>query len=49
MLQSPPSLIDERGIIRKALKLLPLQLRGRFLEVFSRTSRRILLSPSTVL
>jgi hypothetical protein len=35
MLQSPPSLVDERGIINKALKLLPLQLRGRFLEVLA--------------
>lgn len=35
MLQSPPSLIDEQGIIRKALKLLPPQLRGRFLEVLA--------------
>jgi hypothetical protein len=35
MLQSPPSLIDECGIIRKALKLLPLPLRGRFLEVLA--------------
>lgn len=35
MLQSPPSLIDEQGIIRQALKLLPLPLRGRFLEVLA--------------
>ncbi|HEY9865792.1 MAG TPA: hypothetical protein V6D21_16600 [Candidatus Obscuribacterales bacterium] len=35
MLQSLPALIDERGIIRKALKLLPVPLRGRFLEVLA--------------
>ncbi len=35
MLKPPPPLIDERGIIHKALKLLPNQLRGRFLEVLA--------------
>jgi len=35
MVQLPPSLVDERGIIRKALTLLPQQLKGRFLEVLA--------------
>lgn len=35
MVQLSPSLVDERGIIRKALTLLPPQLRGRFLEVLA--------------